>query len=400
MRSPSCPLSIRLFWRSALPAVAVTVASLAPGCVELAPAAVPVTANAPMAVTTGRPERRDIDRVLTTVASLEPWQQATVFARTSGYLEELRVDRGDRLTKGQVLAVLAAPELVAQRARLGAERGEVQARIAQAAAELRLRDTTWKRLQAIEREAPGAASGQMQDEARGRLEVARTALETARTRLRTLQADVAQLDALWAFREVVAPFDGVVTRRQVDVGALVIAGTQGQATPILHIADDSRLRVVADLPEADALQAQVGHNAEILPEALPGLRVSGTISRRAETVDPGTRTMRVEVEVENADRKLTAGLSARLRLQLDARQDVVAVPSAWLRFKKEKPYVFVVDGGKARKVALRLGADDGKVAEVVEGLQGSEDVILSSVGSLSDGDAVEVRKATAQGAQQ
>ena len=191
-----------------------------------------------------------------------------------------------------------------------------------------------------------------------------------------------------------------MTRWQIDVGVLVIAGTQGQATPILHIADDSWLRVVADLPETDALQVKVGHSAEILPEALPSLRVPGTISRRAETVDPGTRTMRIEVEVDNADRKLTAGLSARVRLQLDTRQDVVAVPSAWLRFKKEKPYVFVVDGGKARKIPLRLGADDGKVAEVVEGLQGSEDVILSSVGSVSDGDAVEVREATATGAQQ
>ena len=336
-----------------------------------------------------QPARRDVTRKLQIAASLAPWEEVVLYAKASGYLRAIRVDRGDRVTKGQLLAILDIPEARLEVARYAAEAQEATAAADKARADLKLAETTAGRLDKIHAQEPGAVSQQQLDEARGKVESVRATVVRQEKRAAALDAAGRREKAIAGYGRVVAPFDGVVTERNVDPGALVVAGTSGKATPIVKVVNSSRLRVIVDVPESDVPHVVVGSAARLSVDAFPESSFTGTVARRAEALDPASRTMRVEIEVDNSDGRLFAGMFGRIVLDLDTRQNVLTIDPQWMRLQKDRPYVMVASEGMAKKVLFETGADDGNAIEVVSGLDDDAQVIVG-FHTLSDGDKVEI----------
>ncbi len=353
--------------------------------------------QAPVVVEAAKPVRRDVVRKLAIVASFEPLEQAVLFAKTSGFVREIRVDRGDRVKKGDLIAVLDVPEAQTEIQRVVAEEKQARAMVEQSKAELRLHETTAKRLAAIRAEEAGAVSQQDLDLANGKVDSAKTAVATADSRFDVLRADGQRLRTLAGYARITAPFDGVVTDRYVDTGAFVGSGTSGKAGQIVKLVNAKKLRLMVDIPEVDVSHVAVGNAAKIEVDAVADTTFEGKVSRRSEALDPASRTMRVEIEVDNADGRLVPGMFGRVRMDLETRRDVLTCDPKWLKLQKDQAYVLVVRDGVARRVNVKLGADDGKVAEVIDGLTGDEDVIVAAVGGIVDGAPCVIKSEPASG---
>lgn len=343
---------------------------------------------APVLVETVRPQRGEVIRRIDVVATLDPWEEAVLYAKTSGYLQSIRVDRGDRVKRGDLLAVLDIPEMADERRQLEAQEGQAAAEVEKARAEVRLQELIQARLVAIRSEEPMATTAQEIDLATGKLEAARGSLGAAESRLGVVGADLARLKTMQEYSRIVAPFDGIIIERYVDPGALITAGTQSKPTPIAKIADSSRLRAMVDVPETEVAHLAVGRLARLRVDAYPDRMFEGAISRFSGALDPKSRTMRTEILLTNKDGALTSGMFGRLSLDLERRQDVLTLPAGVLHHQKQQVYVFLIDGGQARRVDVVCGADDGNVVEILSGLSGTESIISKAPGSLSDGQPV------------
>lgn len=341
----------------------------------------------PLRVETARLARHDVARKLVIVATLEPWQRTVLYAKVPGYVSELRVDRGSRLEKGELIAVVDIAETRAEVPRALAVTKQFEAAIEQQRAAERLADATAKRMQTIRSEEPGAVSQQNLDEANSKAETTRLAVAVSEGKLAVARAELDRQHTLVGYARITAPFDGVISERDVDLGALVGAGSVGRPMPIVTIADDHRLRVIIDVPEVEVPYVTVGHAADLTIDAFPGTTFHATVGRRADVVDTATRTMRVELETDNTDHKLSAGMFARVKLDLETHPNALTVDPRWLRFQKDQPYVMIAKDGIARRVNLKTGADDGKAVEVVDGLKGDE-VIITTAGTINDGASI------------
>lgn len=368
-----------------LPLAAALLAAL--GC-ERTAAGTPPTADdgaAPVLVEISRPARGTIVRRLDVVVTLKPWEEAMLYAKASGFLKSIRVDRGDRVRKGELLAVLDIPEMQDEQVQNRAQAQQAEAEVEKARAEVRLQEITLDRLRAVLAEEPGAVTKQEVDLASGKLDVARAALAAATSRLLVLRADLSRLETLMAYSRITAPFDGIITERFVDPGALVTAGTASKPSPIAHIADASRLRAIMDVPETDVAQIREGSPGRIRVDALPGRVFEGMVSRFSRALDPATRTMRTEVPIANPEGVLAPGMFGRITLELERLENVLTLAPTHLHFDKDQSYVFVAADGRARRVNVVCGADDGNAIEVVSGLTGGEGVISKASAPLSDG---------------
>jgi len=312
--------------------------------------------------------------VLTLSAILQPLNSAPIHARTTGYLREWFVDIGDRVRRGQVLARLDAPEVEQQ---LAAARADLQT----ARANQHLASTTAARWSSLLAEA--VVSRQAADEKQADL-AAKTAITGA------AQANVARLQTLTGFTRLVAPFDGVVTSRSAEIGALVSAGGASTA-PLFTIADISRIRAGVRVPQLTSPQIRPGMEAILTLPEYPGRRFTATTTRTAGAVDPGSGTVLVEVEADNADLALKPGSYVQVRFSLDAAVDIVTLPPSALIMGGDGPRVALIDS--AGTVVLRpvtLGRDRGKVVDIVAGLTSSDAVINNPPDSLQTGDLVRV----------
>ena len=341
-----------------------------------------------------RPERRDVTRRIDLVGTLMPWEEATLYAKASGYLQSIRVDRGDRVHKGQTIAVLDIPEMKGERAQLEARERQALADVEREKADVRLQEATVRRLQAIRAEEPGATTDQELDLASGRFAAADASLAVAESRVGVARADLERLEALEAYSLLTAPLDGIVTDRFLDAGALVTAGTQSKPTPVARVVDSSKLRLIVDIPESDVAHVGEGKLARLRVDAMPDRPFEGKITRFSRALDPKTRTMRTEILVDNPDGCLAAGMFARVSIDLEQRNDVLALPPSCVRYQKDQSYVFVADQGSARRVNVVCGADDGNAIEIVSGLEGTESVVVSPPGSLTDGAPIAVADRT------
>jgi multidrug efflux system membrane fusion protein len=299
-----------------------------------------------------------------------PAQSTVIHARLDGFVGKLSADLGDKVREGQLLAVLQAPEIEAELSRTRARLGEVE------------RNLTLTRASA-ERHARlasgGISSQEAADEARARANSAEAGVEAG-------QADVGRLSALYAYRRVVAPFDGVITRRDVDRGALVKGGT----TALFEIAQTDTLKVFIDVPQSLAGEVRTGMPAEVFAPEAPARAASGQVVRTAGALDPSTRTLRTEVHLPGGG-ALLAGSFVRVRLKVQRAAPPVMVPTSALAMRKEGPRVVVLLAD--RRVQQRTvvpGRDMGAEIELLEGLQGGERVVLSPGDDLQDGAVVTV----------
>ncbi len=307
--------------------------------------------------------------------TLQAYVEAPIYARTSGYLKRWYHDIGSRVRRGEPLAELDTPEVDQQLL-------QARADLATAKANARLAETTAARFREVLK-ADGVSKQEV-DTAAGEAEARQAALASA-------EANAHRLLDLESFKRIAAPFDGVITRRNVDVGTLVNAGNGGQTQQLFFLAQTDPVRVFVGVPERYAPAVRPGSDAHLVLAEYPGREFHGHVARTSEAIDTGTRTLLTEVDVANRDGVLLPGAYAQVHLQLKVAGGRLQVPVNTLLFRAEGLRVAVVDGsGRVHLRALTIGRDYGIALEVLEGLQSGERLVLNPPDSLDEGQLVRV----------
>jgi membrane fusion protein, multidrug efflux system len=328
----------------------------------------PPKATAPVSVQTILPKRGDIARSVTLPSfRILAYQEATLYAKVSGYLKTLTVDKGDAVKEGQLLAEIEVPELLAD---------EVQYR-----AETAVSRTNYQRMAEARLKAPDLVIPQTVDDLRGQWEVAQAKLQRTQTLLQ--------------YTRIIAPFTGVITARFVDPGAFIPAATAG-STPhsaaMLTLMDYSRVRVQVFVPESEVPFIKNGLPVQIAVEELPKHAFTGTVTRFAHALDEATKTMLTEIEMPNPTGDLRPGAYASVRLEVERKADALLVPVQALVVEKAGTFVFTVADGKAKKTPVHTGFNDGVNVEVTD-LKPEERLILVGKQTLTDGQPVNAAEA-------
>jgi RND family efflux transporter MFP subunit len=325
-----------------------------------------------------RPSTGGDGTTLTLPGTLQGAVQSPISARGSGYLKRWTRDIGSRVEKGELLAEIESPEVDQQLTQARAARD-------QAAASLALASSTAQRWEELRR--TGMVAQQQLDERR-------SAEAQARANLAAADANVERLRQLEGFKRVVAPFAGVITRRNVDVGDLIDAGG-GAARALFVLTQTDPLRVYVDVPQSYAHLVKTGQTVTVTQSEMRGKRFEGKIARTSASIDANTRTMQIEVALPNREGALLPGAYVQVALPLAAGQAIV-VSTNTLMFRSDGLRVAVVDdSGKVRLVPIKLGRNFGQSVEVLEGLRGDERLVLNPSDSLAPGDVVTVVAANA-----
>jgi RND family efflux transporter MFP subunit len=333
------------------------------------------------------PTRETLAQTITLPASIDAFEKARLYAKVAGYVDRIYVDIGDRVTRGQVLAELDIPEMAPQYAEAKAQLAEAQAEHARAAAEDELQRVIYERSRSLRRRASITEQDLDQAKASHRRAAAEVAL--AQARIERLRARLGELETMMEYAKIRAPFDGVVTERFVDPGALVQAATaSNDVSPVVTVQRLDKMRVVVAVPEREAAAVEPGKAATLTANALPTRQFAGTVSRCAGALDPATRTMRVEIDVPTPEAELKPGMYGSLTLTLAERDDALTVPASAVVAEKDRRFVYVVREGHAHKVPVTIGADDAIRVEVTSGLDADSAVVVSGLGALADGAAV------------
>lgn len=317
---------------------------------------------------------------LTLPGRLEAWNEAPVYARTGGYLRRWYVDIGTRVKAGQLLAEIDAPEVDQQLA-------SAQAALAASTAQMDLSETTAGRWQKLADK--GWVSPQAVAEKTGDLDARRAMRNQA-------AAEVQRLRALTGFKRIVAPFDGVVTSRSADIGALVVTGST--PLPLFTIADNSRLRLYISLPENDSDLPGVGATAQFTVPDQPGKEFSAVIVATSGAVDPRTGSMQAQLTVDNSAGVLRPGGYAAVELKTPKGQATqIRVPASALLFRREGAAVAVVDAAnKISILPIKIARDDGRNLAIASGLTGQEWVVDNPTSAISAGQTVRTVRAKPQ----
>ncbi|OZI34514.1 efflux transporter periplasmic adaptor subunit [Bordetella genomosp. 10] len=330
-------------------------------------------------VQTAMPTAPDKGQTLSLPGTLQGYVQSPLSARASGYLKRWTKDIGSRVEKGELLAEIETPEIDQQLSQAVAARE-------QAAAAMDLARSTQSRWEALRQK--DVVSQQDLDERRG-------AAAQARANYAAAQANEQRLRQLEGFKRIVAPFAGVITRRNVDVGDLIDAGS---GRPLFVLSQTDPLRVYLNVPQSYAQRVKPGQHVVVTQSELPGQDFKGVIARTAASIDLATRTMQVEISLPNPDKVLLPGAYVQVDLQLPP-SDALVLPANALMFRREGALVAVVDD--AGKVSLRkvtVGRNYGQTVEVPEGVTTTDRVVLNPADSLANGDQVSVAaSAPAQG---
>lgn len=343
-------------------------------------------------VTVIEPLRRAAVRSITLPATVEAFEKATLYAKVAGYLQWIKVDRGDRVRKGEVLALLAIPEMEKEYRSAQAAVLEADAAAGRAQADAALKDLTYKRLASVRESQADVISEQEVDEARARAEVADGEVKFARAKIERLRAEAERIEALMDYARIKSPYDGIITERFVDPGNLIQnAAASRDSAPIVTVMDMDRVRVFVDVPEPDVAEVDRGDPVEVEFDGLVGKTFRAAVTRFATALSPGTRTMRVEIDLPNPNHLIRPGMYGRATLRLAEQAEALFLPAESLRVDAEgNKFVLVVQDGRVRKVAVETGLDDGKLIQV-KGLTGGEQVVLASPGALEEGAAVEAQ---------
>ena len=306
--------------------------------------------------------------------NVQAFVEAPLFARTSGYLRNWYTDIGEPVKKGQLMAEIDSPEIDQQLKQARADLATAKANADLA----RITDVRWKGLLANQ-----AVSQQDADTRAGQAAASGAQATSA-------QANVARLEELESFKRILAPFDGIVTARNTDIGALIAAGqTSGNA--LFRVADTQKLRIYIDVPEPYAPKTKPGVEVELLFNEHPGKQFPATLVRTARALDPTQRTLRVELQVDNSQGELFPGAYTEAHFKIPGRTTSVRVPATALIFRAKGLQIATV--GSDNKAHLRTiiqGRDFGTSVEVLSGVNAEDLVIINPPDSLADGGAVKI----------
>ena len=298
--------------------------------------------------------RQDIVRRVVLPASVRADLEVTLYSKVTGFLKDIPKDRGDQVKAGELIATIEIPEMISE--------------IEHARASATLDEVTFKRLEAIRKVERTAVTDQD--------------LDMARAKRDQSQATLKKLETIQSYTEIRAPFSGSITERFVDPGAFIQQGK------IVSMVDTSKVRVLVDIPESEVRAAKVGTPAVIQFDALPGKTFQAVISRSAGSLDTTLRTMRVEIDVQNPGATILPGMFARVALEVDPHPMALVLPSEAITLQQDKAFVFLEVDGKAKKIPVSLGIEDGPRWEILKGLSDGESVLIPEGKGLVDGIAV------------
>jgi RND family efflux transporter MFP subunit len=322
---------------------------------------------------------------------IQAWYDAPIYARVNGYLKNWYRDYGANVKAGDVLAVIDAPDLDGQFAAAKAKLNSMNAVVKVRQAEMEFARTTYDRW----RDSPkGVVSEQETTAKKGDFDSASARLDAAIADAKAAEGDVERLQALQQFKQLTAPFDGIVTERNTDIGALINAGSGvgGGTGPVLfRVADVSKMRIFVQVPQESSAGIRDGLTAELYLPQYPDKTFKATVATTARAINITSRTLLVELHAENPDQLLQPGTYAEVHFALPGNPDMVQIPTSALLFRSEGLQVAVV--GPDNKVELKkvtLGRNLGAAVEVLNGLVPSQRVIDSPPDSLAAGDQVRV----------
>jgi membrane fusion protein, multidrug efflux system len=365
-RSDTTALTIALALATALAATA-----LLAGCNHEDPDSPTMSAQ----VVVIRPQRGEAVRSIALPGDVVGYYQSALYAKVTGYLKNILVDKGDRVKKGQVLADIEVPEL--------------RQRLDRARSNLHIQQLTYERLDQVWKSDP-------------RL-VAREDVDIAYSKFQQARAEANELAAMVAYTQIVAPFDGVITERFVDPGALIKAGgdntatapmegsarSGGSAAPVVSMADVEKLRIYVYVPQDAVGYIRVGMPVVVGFQELPGHTYTATITRFAHSLDLATRTMLTEIDIDNSKREIYPGMYANLTLELERHRNALKLPNSAVG---DSPggghFVLVARDGRLEEVPVTVGINTGIYMEIVSGLSGNEEVVRSLTTALSNGEQV------------
>ncbi len=324
-----------------------------------------------------RPKRGEMKDEIALPGNIQAFVDAPVYARTNGYLKKWYFDIGARVKTGELLAEIESPEVDQQLSQAKADLGTAEAN-------LKLAEITMKRYEALYK---------LDSIAKQDVDTATGTFEADKATVASQMANVKRLEQLVAFEKVFAPFDGMISARNIDVGQLINAGNGGAAQELFHIVSATKLRIFVSVPQMYSQAAVPGVYADLtLPEA-PGRHYMGKVARNTGTIDAATRTLLTEVDIDNASGALMPGAYAEVHLRLPAATAALVVPVTALIFRSEGLQLAVVrDGNRAELVHVTQGRDFGTEVEITSGITEKDAVIINTPDSLTSGAAVRVEE--------
>jgi RND family efflux transporter MFP subunit len=355
-------------------------------------------------VTVVHPQKGEPTSELLLPGNIEPLYTASVYARTEGYIEQRNVDIGSTVKAGQVLSVISSPEVDQQllqvRATLAQSEASLQqtnAALQQAKANAELARLTRERdlplgqqhaiSQQIVDEVVQAYSARVAD-----VSAAEANILAAQANVTANRANVARLEQMRGFERVLAPFDGVITARNVERGDLVSTGSAAAGKPLFNVAQSSTLRLQVDVPQSEAVNIENGQKASIMVKERLGREYTGTIVRSASSLDSAARTMLTEVQVDNRDGSLLPGMYAQVKFILAGQRTSLVIPTSSLVIDHSGMHVVTVQKDeKIHFASVVIGRDMGTQMEVLSGIQASDALVASPSDLLHEGQRVEAR---------
>ena len=332
---------------------------------------------------------RKLERVIVLPGELQPYQAVTLHARVAGFVEEVNVDRGSAVRKGQLLVRLTAPEIAAQAAEAESKLRAAQAQRAQAAARLAADQSTYDQLKSASA-TEGAISGRELIQAQKAMEAAQALVESQDGAVVAAESSLRAAKQMEQYLSVTAPFDGIITARMVHPGALV--GPAGAGTgALLELEQISRLRLVVAVPEAEYTGIVTGAQVPFTVPAYKTEKFTGTVARLSRSVAPKTRSMLVELDVNNAAGALAPGMYPEVSWPVRRPVESLLVPATSIVSTTERTFVIRVKNGRAEWVDVRKDVSAGDLVEVTGSLQPGDTVVRRGSDEIREGTAIQVQ---------
>jgi len=357
---------------------------LAVGCGSRVSAkAAPQTAQ-PVSVDTVPVAARRLDMSMSLPGELQPYEEVRIFPKVSGFVKWIGVDRGSRVKNGQLLAVLTAPEIVAQRSEAEAKVLSAENQRIAGDAKLAADESSYQRLK-VASATPGVISDDELDTAEKNVEADRARVVSLRNTTDAARASLRSAVEMESYLRITAPFDGVVTKRNVHPGALVGPAGGSSSQSMLRIEEVSHLRLVVAVPEMYVGGVENGAKVSFTVPAFPGRSFSGTVARMADSIDVATRTMPVELDVWNSNLELASGMFPQVSWPVHRSGETLFVPQSAVARATEQSYVFRVRNGRVEQVNVKTGAAMGDLTEVFGELKAGDEVAVHPSDDLHSG---------------
>jgi membrane fusion protein, multidrug efflux system len=345
-------------------------------------------APGPPTIEVARVLGQPLTATLSLPGELNPYQTVAIYPRVTGFVKAIRVDRGSHLRTGELIALLEAPELASQRSEAQSKLQSAEAQLGAVKSKADADASTYDKLKAAAA-TPGVVAGNDVVLAQKAVEADQGQVAAAQQNIEAARQSLKSLSEIEGYLKVTAPFDGVVTERNVHPGALVgPASGPGAATPMVRLVENTRLRLVIPVPEAYTAGVTTGTEMMFSVSAYPGQSFSGTVARIAHTVDVNTRTMAVELDVNNRDGRLEPGTFCQVRWPVRRTGSSLLVPSGSIASTTGRMFVVRIRNGRTEWIDVKTGVTSGALVEVFGNLQPGDEIAARGTDELRAGTAV------------